>query len=400
MDLISDHPFWPLNSGLIRSYPSLKADLECEVLIIGAGITGALCAYHLTKAGMEVAVLDKRDVAGGSTSASTAMLQYEIDTPLTELIQRMGKADAERAYEVCVESIGKIASLCDEIGYLCGFTWKPSVYLASRKRDVRGLHAEYLARRSAGIELDFLSQADVEARFSFSRPAALLSKVAAEIDVYQFTHRLLQRTRELGGRIFDRTAMASYEAGSASVTVTCATGAKIRAKWIVFATGYEVVDILKRDIVNLNSSFAFVSEPIESFPGWWEKCLLWETARPYFYMRTTVDGRAIVGGEDASYRDPVRRDAAVGKNAAKLERRFHEMFPEIDLQPAYAWAGTFGETKDGLAYIGSVAELPRCYFSLGFGGNGITYSVIAAEIIRDTIQGKNHRDAHLFRFDR
>lgn len=194
--------------------------------------------------------------------------------------------------------------------------------------------------------------------------------------------------------------MESYEVGPKGVTATTENGAKVRAKWIVFATGYEVVEVLKRDIVNLNSSFAFVSEPIESFPGWWEKCLLWETARPYFYMRTTVDGRAIVGGEDANYRNPLRRDAAIGKKAAKLEKRFREMFPAIDFQPAYAWAGTFGETEDGLAYIGSVPELPRCFFTLGFGGNGITYSVIAAEIVRDTIEGRKHPDARLFRFDR
>lgn len=400
MNLTSNHPFWPLNSGLIRSYPSLKTDLECEVLVLGAGITGALCAYELTKAGMDVAVLDKRDVASGSTSASTAMLQYEIDTPLTELILRMGKADAERAYQVCLEGIGKIASLCDEIGGPCGFTWKPSVYLASREKDVPGLQAEYAARREAGIDLDFLSQADVEARFSFSRPAALLSKVAAEVDVYQLTHRLLQRSQERGCRIFDRTEMESYAVGPEGVTATTGSGATVRAKWIVFATGYEVVEVLKRDIVNLNSSFAFVSEPLESFPGWWDKCLLWETARPYFYMRTTVDGRAMVGGEDANYRNPRRRDAALGKKAAKLETRFREMFPAIDLQPAYAWAGTFGETQDGLAYIGCVPERPRCFFSLGFGGNGITYSVVAAEIARDAIQGKNHPDARLFRFDR
>lgn len=400
MNLTSNQPFWPLNSGLIRSYPALKTDLECEVLVLGAGITGALCAYQLVKAGMEVVVLDKRDVASGSTSASTAILQYEIDIPLTDLIPRMGKADAERAYQVCLESIGKMASLCAEIGDPCGFTWKSSVYLASREKDVPGLQAEYAARRAAGIELDFLSPTDVEARFSFSRPAALLSKVAAEVDVYRLAHRLLQRSQEMGGRIFDRTAMESFAVGPEGVTVTTGSGATVRAKWIVFATGYEVGEVLKRNVVSLKSSFAFVSEPIEAFPGWWEKCLLWETARPYFYMRTTVDGRAMVGGEDARYRNPLRRDAALGKKAAKLENRFREMFPAIDLQTAYAWAGTFGETKDGLAYIGSVPELPRCFFALGFGGNGITYSVIAAEMARDAIQGRKHPDARLFRFDR
>ncbi len=66
----------------------------------------------------------------------------------------------------------------------------------------------------------------------------------------------------------------------------------------------------------------------------------------------------------------------------------------------YRWAGTFGETKDGLAYIGQIRQMPRCYFALGFGGNGITYSAIAAEIIREAMAGRQHSDAHLFRFDR
>ena len=89
-----------------------------------------------------------------------------------------------------------------------------------------------------------------------------------------------------------------------------------------------------------------------------------------------------------------------GKKAALLEKRFRKMFSAIDLQPAYARAGTFGETEDGLAYIGSVPESPRCFFTLDFGGNEITYSVIAAEIVRDSIQGKKHPDARIFRFDR
>lgn len=296
------------------------------------------------------------------------------------------------------ESIMKIAAFCGEIGDPCGFAWKSSAYLASHEKDVPGLQAEYTARRAAGIELDVLSQADVEARFSFSRPVALPSKVAAEVDVYQLMHRILRRSQEMGVRIFDRTAMESYKVSPEGMTVPTGTGTTVRAKWIVFATGYEVGEGLKRDIVNLNPSFAFVSGPIETFPGWWEKCLLWETARPHFYMRTTVDGRAIVGGEDTSYRNPLRRDAAVGKKAVKLEKRFREMFPAIDFQPAYAWAGTFGETKDGLANIGSIPELPRCFFTLGFGGNGITFSVIAAEIVRNTIQGRNHPDARLIGF--
>jgi glycine/D-amino acid oxidase-like deaminating enzyme len=63
-------------------------------------------------------------------------------------------------------------------------------------------------------------------------------------------------------------------------------------------------------------------------------------------------------------------------------------------------AGTFGETKGGLACIGEIWQMPRGYFALGFGGNGITFSVIAAEIIRDSLSRRPTPHAHLFRFDR
>jgi glycine/D-amino acid oxidase-like deaminating enzyme len=74
--------------------------------------------------------------------------------------------------------------------------------------------------------------------------------------------------------------------------------------------------------------------------------------------------------------------------------------PHIPLKPDFSWAGAFAVTKDGLPYIGSIPERPNTYFALGFGGNGITFSVIAAEILQDLIQGKKNESAGLFEFNR
>lgn len=400
MDLISSHPFWPTKDGLLGVYPTLQENAECEVVILGGGITGALVADRLTKEGRDVIVLDKREVASGSTSASTALLQYEIDTPLTELIKLRGKTEAEEAYRACLESIGKIEQLCCELDDDCGFQRKESVYLAVKKRETKKLQMECDARRAAGIDVIFLSQAEVEERFSFSRPAALLSRTAGEVDAFRFAHRLLARAQTGGARIFDRTEVTKYEPRADGITLTTATGFTVNSRWAIFATGYEAVEILDRDVVSLKSSFAIASEPLSSSPGWWEQCLLWETARPYLYLRATSDGRAIIGGEDDPFKNARRRDALIPKKAERLARRFRELFPQIHLEVAYAWAGTFGETKDGLAYIGSVPELPSCYFTLGFGGNGITFSVVAADIIADAIMGRPNEQARLFRFDR
>ncbi|HEV2841259.1 MAG TPA: FAD-dependent oxidoreductase [Chthoniobacterales bacterium] len=399
MDLTSAQPFWPLQDGLPAVYPTLKSDLNCEVLVLGGGITGAFIAHHLVSEGLDVALVDKRDIGRGSTAASTALLEYEIDIPLTDLAKMIGQREAEDAYRICRDSIGKIEAIVREMGE-CGFRRKKSVYLASRKRDAALLREECAARKKAGIAVEYLDERTLSSMFSFQRPAALLSQDAAEVDPYQLTHELLAAASKRGLRVFERTEVVKHQGGETETTSETDRGFKVTARHVVFATGYESVEFLPRCAVTLKSTFAFVSRPLTSFEGWWEQCLIWETARPYLYLRTTPDGRAIVGGEDISFHNPAHRDRRLPKKAGKLAACFREMFPKMDLEVAYSWAGTFAETKDGLAYIGSVPEFPRYLFALGFGGNGITFGAVAAEIIRDQLLQRPNAAARLFRFDR
>jgi glycine/D-amino acid oxidase-like deaminating enzyme len=139
---------------------------------------------------------------------------------------------------------------------------------------------------------------------------------------------------------------------------------------------------------------------IDEFPRWPDQCLIWETARPYVYLRTTADDRVIIGGEDTPFSTDHRQTGMIARKTARLVRRFNAMFPQTEFEVAYAWAGTFGETSDGLAYIGESPEWPGAYFALGYGGNGITMSVIAAGLIADDYLGRPNPDAHVFRFGR
>jgi glycine/D-amino acid oxidase-like deaminating enzyme len=174
----------------------------------------------------------------------------------------------------------------------------------------------------------------------------------------------------------------------------------IRARRIVFATGYESQKYVRQKIGGLNSTYAVASEPLESFAGWPDGCLIWETARPYFYARQSEDGRAMIGGDDTAFHDDHERDRLVERKVERLKARFEKLFPAIQFTPAYAWAGTFGETKDGLAYIGQPDDQPRAYFAVGYGGNGITFGVIAARLITDLYVGRPNADAAIFRFGR
>lgn len=400
MDLRSGQAFWPIKNGLLGVYPPLSQDQRCEVVVIGGGITGALVAYYLLEAGVDTLVVDKRDIAGGSTSASTALLQYEIDVHLSDLIGLIGREAAVRAYSLCYQAIDKLEALTSELGEDSGFMRRNSLYLASRPKHLKALEAEHQARQQAGIATELWSPGQIAERYGFTRPAALFSTQAAQVDAYRLTHQLLRHAQARGLRVYDRTEVTAWQPEGEGVCLHTDRGYQIRARRMVFATGYEALHYLRRPIALLRNTYALVSEPLRPGEGWYRQSLIWETARPYLYLRTTQDHRVMMGGEDESFRTLPIRERRIPAKQRRLEKRFAELFPHIALETAYAWAGTFGETKDGLAYIGETEEIPGAYFALGFGGNGTTYSIIAAEIVRDLFLGKDNPDRHIFRFDR
>jgi glycine/D-amino acid oxidase-like deaminating enzyme len=345
-------------------------------------------------------LLDRRDVASGSTAASTSLLQYEIDTELVELVKRIGESAAVRAYRTGLEAVVEIEQLVAELGDPCGFARRDSLYLASRKSDVGRLQREYELRKANGFEVSWLTSSDIEARFPFSAHAAILSSGDAEIDAFRFTNRLLQSAVRKGLRIYDRTTALEIEASEAGCRIQTDREARVTARRTVFATGYESEKYLAQKVGALQSTYAVVSEPMAPFPRWHGRALIWESARPYFYLRTTPDNRVMIGGEDTAFAEDHKRDRHIAKKTKRLVDRFEAMFPGTRFEVAYAWAGTFGETDDGLAYIGTPGDQPGTYFALGYGGNGVTMSVTAARIIADLYAGRDNSDARLFGFDR
>jgi glycine/D-amino acid oxidase-like deaminating enzyme len=400
MDLVSGEPFWPIKDGLLAVCPPLDRDITCDVAVIGGGITGALVAYRLVHAGVDTLLLDRRDIGRGSTAASTSLIQYENDVPLGRLIDLVGEKRAVRSYRMGVEVVKELAPLIGRLGADCGFAKKESLCLASSREDLPALRREYELRKQNGFAVEYWNRADVTEASSLPHFGALLSKDAAEVDAFALTAALLGAARRKGLRAFDRTGMTSYRVRPKGIDVFTTREVHVRAKKIVIATGYEALGDLASTRTALHSTYAAISEPIENFNGWPADRMIWETARPYLYLRRTPDGRAIIGGLDEPFRDPIRRDRLLPAKTRLLARRFRRLFPRIDFEVAYSWTGTFAETPDGLPYIGEHPDYPRAYFALGYGGNGITWGMIAANIITDLYLGRSNPDASIFRFDR
>lgn len=404
MDLKSGCPFWQVRDGLLGTYPPLTTDIRCDVVVIGGGVTGALVAHALVEAGMGTVLVDKRDFGSGSTSATTALLQYELDVPLLELSDRVGTEAAVACYRLAAGAIDELERIVAPLPDRCGFARRASVYLASRARDAKLFEREHAARTAAGFAVDLWSPAQVASVFPFRRPAALYTRLAAEVDPYRLTHSLIAAAARRGLRAFDRTEVLRLDApasgSSARTRLATDRGTCIETGTVVFATGYETQTLLRQPAVRLRSTYAFASEPLAGGPGWPDGALIWESARPYLYLRTTADGRVIVGGEDDDFADAGRRDRSLPRKTARLVRRFKALFPDTPLEPAFAWAGTFAETPDGLPYIGRHPDYPNAWFAACYGGNGLVFGVVAASIIRDACLSRPNQATTLFRFDR
>ena len=401
MDLKSGYPFWAVKNGLMHAFPPLAADLDVDVAIIGGGITGALVAHELASHGHAVAVIDQRDIGWGSTAASTALLQYEIDTHMVDLAKRHGEADALLAYRACAEAIDMAAALAKDVGDV-DFARMSSLYYASKRGHRRDLEDEFALRARHGFEVEWLEPGAIRERYGFDAPAAILSAKAARIDPYRMAYRLLARLEKSGSAVHDRTVITRIQAGPRDVALETATGHRIQAKWLVMAAGYATQQFLHRSVAANRSSYAFITDPIDpGLLGPLRQTMVWESARPYLYLRTTGDGRLLVGGEDDAIDIPARRDAQVGRKAHKLARLVAGLFPHLPVEPAFAWAGTFAETADGLPWFGASDEHgPRVLFAMAYGGNGITYSMLGAGLLRALIERRRHPLARLFSFAR
>ncbi len=399
MDLRTGETVWQAMGGHALPACPLAESIACDVLIVGGGITGAFVAYALSQVGVECVLIDQGASGAGSTMASTALVLYELDMHLTDLAERMDPKGAVQCYLACVHGVRTVQQIATEVG-AAQYRPRRSFYFGESPSDQERLEREFLARRRAGIEVEFLEARQIERLFPFSRPAALSSVNNGEVNPEELVRCLLGAAERAGAKRFGGTRMVSHRESGPGVRVQTEHGYEIRCRRMVFATGYDSDKYLGFSVAKLRSTFVVSTEAGQKFPGWHGQSLLWTTARPYFYLRTTVDGRAIIGGADIDACSPAVRDAMLPDKAVLLEKELRELFPAAEFKIANAWAGTFAETPDSLACIGKIPSMPWAYFALGYGGNGITYSALAGEILCDLLRGKRNTMARLFGFER
>lgn len=398
-DLRDGRPVWASYRHRAVRESRLSRDTRADVVIVGAGITGALVAHTLTECGVRPLILERRGGALlGSTAASTCLLQFELDTPLTHLSRRLGSRAAMRAWRCSKAAVDELRTRVLEQGFAVSLHTRPSLYLAGDLLDARGLQREVRARQRAGLPSEYLDSNAVRRHFDIRAKAAILSHGNAEADPVRLASEFLTQALKQGARLHAPHEVIDIHATRRGVTVSTKEGRQVCARRLILCTGYELPKIVPTAGHDIISTWAIATAP-QPRKIWRQRALIWEASDPYHYLRSTPDGRVICGGEDEEFADEDRRNAKTAAKRVRLEKALARLFPALDARAAFSWCGSFGSSDTGMPHIGEIPGHPRCYGVLGYGGNGITFAMLAAQILSGEVRGRPHPDARLFQFE-
>lgn len=385
-------------------YPTLRGHHEVELAIVGGGFSGALIALALAEAGVCVALVEGARVARGSTAASTALILQEPDLDLGSLAERYGADASRRIWEISREAARDLVRTIRRLKVPCGLAERRSVYYTTRRERVAGLQRELARRHEAGLPGRWLTPGALRRLTGMTGAGAIETRGNAQLDPYRACLGILKAARRAGAAIFEHSRVTRIRQTQSGVRLQTA-GGSIDAAKVVIATGYATPHF--RPLAGrfaMRHTYVLATNPMspaQKREAGLGPVLLWDTERPYHYVRWTADHRLLLGGADRPVRPGARRTSQFAAATQELRDYFECMYPGLTgVGIDHAWEGLFAMTPDSLPYIGPHRRYPRHLFALGYGGNGMTFAALAARILLEQWQGVPSVDHRLFAFTR
>jgi len=381
--------YW-LDSATMPRFGSLERDLDVDVAIIGAGITGLTAGYLLKRAGKTVAVIDRQRAGGVDSMNTTAHLTCVTDVDLSTLVNDVGVDHARAAWDAGLAAILEIDDIASREEIDCHFDWVPgykfAALTANAEEEAPRLQQEARIAADLGFDARYLDcvpfferpgvEFDGQARF---HPRKYLSALAALVG-------------SGGSHVFEHTESEEVCDNPLSVK---ANGHTIRCGFVVIATHTPLMGKTNLALAALFQTKLFLYSsyvlggrvPKGSVPD----ALFWDTADPYHYFR--VDSRrdfdyVIFGGND--HKTGQANDTQARYRS--LENTLKQILPQVDL--THRWSAQVIETQDGLPYIGETSS--RQFAATGYGGNGMTFGTLAGMMARDAVLGRRNPWDELF----
>ena len=351
-------------------YPALKKDLETEVLVIGGGMAGILCARKLQDAGKRVVVAEAERIGSQITACTTAVLTAQHDYLYQDMEQRFGEKIARAYLQGNLDAVKEFREMSRRIP--CDFEEAPSVQFTAREPDRLKREVEVVnrlgfpARLAEGIPLNIpTAGAVVYPDMAQFHPLKFLMGAAEGLEIYEQS-----RVRDLDG------------------TTALLDNGKIRAEQVIVATHFPFINRRGLYFMKLYQSRSYVLA-LENAPQ--IDVTLAELDGQGLYFRRYGELLLMGGG-----------DHRTGKQGGAFEYLRHcarQYFPGA--KERYAWANQDCMSLDGLPYVGRYSpHMPGVYVATGFNAWGMTNSMAAAKLLTDQLLGRENPLGQALRPDR
>lgn len=348
------------------SFSELKSDIDTDVIVIGGGMAGILCATELQKAGADYVLLEGRKIGHGITKGTTAVLTAQHDTLYQDMIKKFGKEKARLYLEANLEAVKKFRNLSKDIS--CDFEEKPSVMYSTDSRSLMEREAE--AVKSLGFDAEFTDDIDLPVEIA----GAVIYPGMAQFHPLKFLYSAAK-----GLNIYENTFVRKIE-GTTAIT----DRGIIRGKKIIIATHFPFVNSHGMYFMKLYQKRSYViayenTEPLNM--------TVEDIGENGFYMRN-YKNMLLIGGGD-------HRTGKQGGGYKAISNFAEKYFPGS--KEKYRWSNQDCVSLDGIPYIGKYSPtLPDVYVACGFNLWGMTTSMYASEMLTDLAMGKKNRYAEVF----
>ncbi len=375
----------------LPSHPSVKEDFETEILVIGGGLSGLLCAYELLKSGKSVTVVTANTVGDGACRYSTGIVSGDGGPDLLRLRELLGQEQAVSWYRLAASAVEQLEKILDHTGSKCDFRRRDTFCYTASPRQAEILREEYRLRHHIGMDCQWLKEDDCLEAFSFPCAGGFrMIRGGAELNAVKFCRDLADWITLHGGKIFEGSRVDVIEAGKGN-RFLCRCGEKtVTAARVVDARGGEVLQ--KRPQLGQRVTvFSVVTEPISVFRGWPDQCII-KSHDSFSFLRTTPDRRIVFCGEASTALSPEGRIGSMDANALcrvkykNLEEDLRQMFVGIPrIKKEYGFTQGLVFPKKGLPYVGKDPQWEGLYYLYSFGECGIVSALIGSAWINRMI---------------
>jgi glycine/D-amino acid oxidase-like deaminating enzyme len=382
-------------------HPRFRGEQTAGVVIIGGGLTGCATAYACAVAGMKPIVLEADRLGQSSAGRSAGLLLPEPGPAFRDLVQAHGMRTARRVFEGWRKAALDAAALVRRLNIQCGLEACDSLTVAARG-DGKGLRREFDARSDAGLDAHWNAPAAIRKAALLEAEGAMKLTGGFTLDPYRATLGLASAAAKRGGTFFERSRVSKVRARGKQVEITV-DGGLVRAQTVIVCTGSATSEFkpLRRHF-KTRERYLVMTEPVPAAirkqlagPG----LIVGDTAAPPHRVRWTRDGRLVVTGADQDETPVKKRDAVLVQRTGQLMYELLMMNTAISgLQPEYGWDAPFGQTADGVMYIGPHRNYPRHLFALG--GDSLTGAFLAARVLARAAAGEPDKGDEVFGWTR